>query len=62
MSADKKCPELESLAAYIDGALSEQRSAMEHHLVVCQRCRHLVARIVKSQSVVPDPVRRDPTR
>jgi anti-sigma factor RsiW len=55
MSADKQCPELEALAAYVDGALAEQRLAMEHHLVLCQRCRHLVALIIKSQSLVPDP-------
>jgi anti-sigma factor RsiW len=50
------CPSVESLAAYVDHALSPlKREAVEAHLSVCVLCRKTVALTVKSQTVVPDP-------
>jgi hypothetical protein len=50
------CPSVESLAAYIDHALSPlKRAAVEAHLSFCALCRTTVALTVKSQTAVPDP-------
>ena len=50
------CPQVEELAAYIDRGLSQgEEKDIEYHLVRCERCRHLVAVVIKSQSSVPDP-------
>jgi putative zinc finger protein len=44
------CPSDHTIAAYADGVLSKHRRAwVEFHLSGCQRCRLLVADIVKSQ-------------
>lgn len=48
------CPELEKLAAYVDGNLArEERALVEAHLVECESCRKIVSLTVKSESAVP---------
>ncbi|MGH9426636.1 MAG: zf-HC2 domain-containing protein [Terriglobia bacterium] len=51
------CPNTELLAAYLENNLAvETREQMEEHLVECRICRRIVAQVIKSESVVPDPV------
>jgi anti-sigma factor RsiW len=50
----------EDIAAYVDRAISGERlKQIEYHLVECRRCRRVVALVVRSQTVVPDPDFRD---
>jgi anti-sigma factor RsiW len=45
------------LAAYLENNLAvETREQVEAHLVECRKCRRIVALVIKSESVVPDPV------
>ena len=51
------CPEPERLAIYLGGASSErERHEVEAHLRTCGECRTIIAWIVHSEAVVPDPV------
>ena len=51
------CPDTELLAAYLENNLAvETREQVEEHLVECRICRRIVALVIKSESVVPDPV------
>jgi anti-sigma factor RsiW len=43
-----QCPSDETLAAYLDGALTEEeREKIEEHLVDCTKCRRVVAEAVR---------------
>lgn len=56
---EEMCPTDEELAAYIDGSLSlPDKEKMEHHLIRCKKCRHVVAVVIKSKAAVPDPPSR----
>ncbi|HJQ24946.1 MAG TPA: zf-HC2 domain-containing protein [Blastocatellia bacterium] len=56
----EQCPNEESLAAYVDHALSpEERARIEAHLADCTTCRMVVALVAQSQVEVPDPPGRD---
>ena len=47
------CPDLEKLAAYVDGNLTrEEQTLVEAHLIDCYRCREIVSLTVKSESAV----------
>src|SRR4029077_17087541 len=49
---DSACLDAEMLAAYYEGALSEEEtSAAKNHLVSCLRCREIVAQLAATQSV-----------
>ena len=53
----KTCPDTEQLAAYLKQQLSiEESEQMELHFLDCRICRKIVARVVKSESVVPEPI------
>ena len=55
------CPSDHTLAAYTDGVVGERKRAwVEFHLARCQRCRLLVADVVRAQresDLSPPPVR-----
>ena len=49
----KQCPDIEKLAAYLDGDRArEEKSLVEAHLVDCDACRKTVSLSVKSESAV----------
>jgi len=51
------CPDDQTIAAYVDHALSQTRKAgVERHLSGCERCRVIVADVVKLQREVEIPV------
>src|SRR5690349_2053277 len=51
------CPDDQTIAEYIDGALRENRKArIEFHLAKCAYCRHIVADVVKLQRELELPV------
>lgn len=54
MEFDRKaCPDHEAMAAWIDGGLAvDDRSALEAHLVLCERCRSVVAFVLEAQDAV----------
>ncbi|MEW6207613.1 MAG: zf-HC2 domain-containing protein [Acidobacteriota bacterium] len=57
MELASACPDTELLAAYLENNLTvETREQVEAHLVECRICRRIVAEVIKSESVVPDPV------
>lgn len=39
------CPDLETLAAFVDGGLDDEHAAVEAHLLGCTDCRMLVASV-----------------
>jgi len=50
------CPDAETLAAWVDGALDGARLAsMDAHLADCARCQELVAHVVRIQPEAPIP-------
>jgi len=50
------CPDDQTIAEYIDGALRENRKArIEFHLAKCAYCRHIVADVVKLIRLVNPP-------
>jgi len=54
MDPDTHCPEPELLSAYLDAGLDPAaREAVVHHLAECDRCRRLVADVVRTQDAVP---------
>lgn len=60
-TVDMSCPELELLAAFVEGNVSsDERSAIESHLKQCPRCFDIVASVVESMIIVPDPSDFDP--
>ncbi len=51
------CPDDQTIAAYVDDALSKNRkSRVEFHLSKCERCRLIVADVVKLQRELELPV------
>jgi hypothetical protein len=51
-----KCPDPEQLAAYLEQQVSTSESQhLMAHFLECQICRKLIARVIKSESVVPGP-------
>ncbi len=57
LSRKWSCPGDQTIAAYVDGVLKKYRRAwVEFHLSGCQRCRVLVADIVKAQRESDLPV------
>lgn len=51
------CPDDQTIAEYVDGALRENRKArVEFHLAKCARCRLIVADVVKLQREVELPI------
>jgi len=63
-----RCPDDETLATYVDGAIREDRRArVELHLAKCERCRLIVADVVKLQRevelpIAPSEIARNPVR
>lgn len=58
-----ECPEPELLADYLEGVSSDsERQEIETHLAACRDCRRIVALIVRSEAVVPDPILPDQPR
>ena len=54
MDPDTHCPDPELLSAYLDAGLDPAaREAVVHHLAECDRCRRLVADVVRTQDAVP---------
>jgi hypothetical protein len=63
-----QCPEVETLAAYVDQALTRaERESLQNHLAVCARCQEQVAELVrlseaeepaKALALGPAPARR----
>src|SRR5690606_22888822 len=54
MDHERHCPDPELLAAYLDAGLDPAaREAVVHHLAECDRCRRLLAEIVRVQDDVP---------
>jgi hypothetical protein len=52
-----QCPDIGSLAVYLEHKLSTEKTArMESHFVSCRRCRQIIVSVIKSESEVPDPV------
>src|SRR5713101_2865532 len=62
------CPDDQTIAAYVDDALRQNRRAgVEFHLSKCERCRLIVADVVKLQREVelpapPSEIARSPVR
>jgi hypothetical protein len=62
------CPDDQTIATYVDGALRQNRRArVELHLAKCERCRLIVADVVKLQREVelpapPSEIARSPVR
>jgi hypothetical protein len=53
----KDCPDTEQLAVYLEHKLSPEETARyEAHFVECRICRKIVASVIKSESVIADPV------
>jgi hypothetical protein len=53
----KDCPDTEQLAVYLEHKLSPaERARFEAHFVACRICRKIVACVLKSEAVIPDPV------
>lgn len=51
-----QCLDVETLAAYLEHFLSPEDSAeVEAHLVRCRTCRKIIANVIKSESLIPDP-------
>ncbi len=51
----------EEIAAFISGSISSaRREIITAHLAKCAECRKVVAKIIVSHKVVPDPTLRDP--
>ena len=51
------CPDIELLAAYLENNLTDEaREQMEAHFVECRTCRRVIARAIRSETAVPDPV------
>ncbi|MDP1570016.1 MAG: CHAT domain-containing protein [Vicinamibacterales bacterium] len=54
MDPDTHCPDPELLSAYLDAGLDPAaREAVVHHLAECDRCRRLIADVVRTQDAVP---------
>lgn len=52
-----ECPDVESLAVYLEHKLSaEEVARLESHFVRCRKCREIIASVIKSESEVPDPI------
>jgi anti-sigma factor RsiW len=50
-----QCPELELVAAYLDGnATADESRFMEGHIAECRGCRRLIKYIIKSEADVPN--------
>ena len=50
------CPEDEVLGAYIEhNLLPEQQQRIEAHLVECRLCRELIAAVIGTMPMIPDP-------
>ena len=51
-----KCLDVETIAAYLEHKLPPAMVAkIESHLVECRSCRRIIANVIKSEMVVPDP-------
>ena len=50
------CLDIETLEAYLEHYLSPEACAeIEAHLVRCRTCRKIIANVIKSESLIPDP-------
>jgi anti-sigma factor RsiW len=55
------CPDLNLIAAYVDGRLSQsERDAFHRHLASCDVCTELVAEVVAANEVDVAPVAAQP--
>jgi hypothetical protein len=51
-----ECPDENLLAAYADRCLTaEEQRQVERHLSECRVCRKVIALVIKSKGMVPDP-------
>jgi hypothetical protein len=52
-----ECPGTERITEYLEHKLSaEDTNQVETHLIDCRICRKIIARVIQSESVVPDPI------
>src|SRR6185436_10518314 len=52
----KDCPDINELTRYLEHKASPDETArLEAHFVECRTCRKIVARVMKSESVIADP-------
>lgn len=53
----KDCPDIAELTMYLEHKISpEETTRFEAHFVACRICRKIVARVLRSESVIADPV------
>jgi hypothetical protein len=53
----RDCPDIAELAMYLEHKVSpEEAPQFEAHFVECRICRKIVARVLRSEAVIPDPV------
>jgi predicted anti-sigma-YlaC factor YlaD len=51
-----QCLDLETTEDYLEHNLSPEVCArIESHLAECRHCRRMIANIIKSEAVIPDP-------
>lgn len=54
------CPDLETLAGYLEGDLTpDEQHLVETHLSKCSRCRKIVSLAIKTETEVPRPTPPD---
>jgi anti-sigma factor RsiW len=59
---DPACPDEGMLGAYTESnLLPEEKEAVEAHLAECRRCREVIAFVIRTRAVVPDPKIRPPS-
>lgn len=63
MDLPGECPDLEKLAAFQEGSLTQnEQEDIEEHLVRCARCFAILKTAIKSESGVLDPKSKDLVR
>lgn len=63
MDLPSECPDLEKLAAFQEGSLTQdEQEDIEAHLVRCARCFAILKTSIKSETRVLDPKSKDPVR
>lgn len=52
----KDCPDIDQLTRYLEHKVSpDDMARLEAHFIECRICRKVIARVIKSESVIPDP-------
>jgi anti-sigma factor RsiW len=60
---EQACPDEGMLGAYTESnLLSEERKLVEAHLAECRCCREVIAMVIRTRAIVPDPKICPPSR